>query len=81
VVWTRNAAPFAATLDDVASLALPFVVQYAVTGYPRAIDAHTPRAAHASISALAPRFGPRAVSPLRPDCHLGRCMIALAAPA
>jgi DNA repair photolyase len=63
VFWTRNVAPFAAALDDVAALALPFVVQYTVTGYPRAIDAHTPRAAEAvaRISALAARFGPRAV--------------------
>jgi hypothetical protein len=42
---------------------LPFVVHYTVTGYPRAIDAHTPRAAEAvaGISALAARYGPRAV--------------------
>lgn len=63
VFWTRNIAPFAAALDDVAALELPFVIQYTVTGYPRAIDAHTPRAAEAvaGISALAARYGPRAV--------------------
>ena len=63
VLWTRNIAPFAAALDDVAALELPFVIQYTVTGYPRAIDAHTPRAAEAvaGISALAARYGPRAV--------------------
>lgn len=63
VFWTRNAAPFAAALDDVAALDLPFVVQYTVTGYPRAIDAHTPRSedAVAHIAALAAQYGPRAV--------------------
>ncbi|CAN0472779.1 unnamed protein product [Laminaria digitata] len=63
VFWTRNAAPFADAFDDVAALALPFVVQFTVTGYPRALDAHTPRAAEAvaQIAALAQKFGPRAV--------------------
>jgi hypothetical protein len=63
VFWTRNAAPFADALRDVARLDLPFVVQYTVTGYPRAIDAYTPRAADAvtQISALAAHYGPRAV--------------------
>jgi len=63
VFWTRNVASFVAALDDLAALELPFVAQYTVTGYPRAIDAHTPRAAEgvARISALAARFGPRAV--------------------
>lgn len=63
VFWTRNAAPFAAAFDDVAALGLPFVVQFTVTGYPRALDAHTPRAddAVAQITALARKFGPRAV--------------------
>lgn len=63
VFWTRNAAPFAAALGDVTELGLPFVVQFTVTGYPRAIDAHTPRAADAiaQINSLADKYGPRAV--------------------
>lgn len=63
VFWTRNAAPFAAALEDVSGLGLPFVIQFTVTGYPRAIDAHTPRAedAVAQIRALARKYGPRAV--------------------
>lgn len=63
VFWTRNAAPFGAALDDVTALELPFVVQFTVTGYPRAIDAHTPRAQDgaAQIVALAEKYGPRAV--------------------
>lgn len=63
VFWTRNAAPFAAAFDDVAALDLPFVVQFTVTGYPRSLDPHTPRAADAvaQITALARKFGPRSV--------------------
>jgi len=63
VFWTRNAAPFSAALDDVAQLMLPFVIQFTVTGYPRALDAHTPRAdsAVAQIKGLAGQFGSRAV--------------------
>ena len=63
VFWTRNAAPFADALSDVAALGLPFVVQYTVTGYPRALDAHTPRAEEAisQIRAISERFGRRSV--------------------
>ena len=63
VFWTRNASPFSAALDDVAQLKLPFVIQFTVTGYPRALDAHTPRAdtAVAQIKGLAGQFGSRAV--------------------
>jgi len=63
VFWTRNAAPFMAALDDVAARAIPFVVQFTITGYPRAIDAATVHAdrAVAQVRALAGRFGPRAV--------------------
>lgn len=63
VFWTRNAAPFAAALDDVAALGLPFIVQFTVTGYPRGLDAHTPRAADAAaqVTVLAQKFGRRAV--------------------
>jgi hypothetical protein len=63
VFWTRNAAPFVAAFDDVAAFDLPFVVQFTVTGYPRNLDAHTPRVADAvaQIAALAQKFGPRVV--------------------
>lgn len=46
-----------------AALNLPFVVQFTVTGSSRNLDAYTPRAADAAaqISALARKFGPRAV--------------------
>ena len=63
VFWTRNAAPFTGALDDVSAHGLPFVIQYTVTGYPRAIDAHTPRAAEAiaQIRSLVRKYGHRAV--------------------
>lgn len=61
--WTRNAAPFAATLERVSSLGIPFVVQFTATGYPRALDAHTVRPAEAAgqIAALSARHGRRSV--------------------
>lgn len=62
VFWTRNAGPFMAALDDVAARGIPFVVQFTITGYPRAIDAATPAAERAAdqLHAIAARFGPRA---------------------
>lgn len=63
VFWTRNAAPFAAGLAAVESLGLPYVVQYTVTGYPKALERGVPPAAHAvrQITGLAARLGRRAV--------------------
>ena len=63
VFWTRNAAPFADALQDVTALNLPFVVQFTVTGYPRLLDARTPRADDAAeqIAALSRKYGRRAV--------------------
>ena len=63
VFWTRNAAPFGDALHDVAALNLPFVIQFTVTGYPRILDAHTPRAAEAveQIAGLSRKYGRRAV--------------------
>lgn len=62
VFWTRNAAPFRGVLADLARQSRPFVVQFTVTGYPRALDAHTVRAevAIGQIRSLAAEFGPRA---------------------
>jgi hypothetical protein len=62
VFWTRNAGPFLTALDEIAARGYPFVVQYTITGYPRALEASTIAAdvATAQIAALARRFGPRA---------------------
>ncbi|MCG8544587.1 MAG: DUF1848 domain-containing protein, partial [Alphaproteobacteria bacterium] len=60
VFWTRNMRPLAARLDSVAAVA-PFIVQYTITGYPRALETSTvpPDRAAADLKALARRFGPR----------------------
>jgi hypothetical protein len=63
VFWTRNAGPFFPILEDLAAAKVPFVVQFTVIGYPRAIETATiaAEAAAAQIRALAGRFGRRAV--------------------
>lgn len=63
VFWTRNAAPFMGGLREVRAAGLPFVVQYTVTGYPKALETSvidTDRAVE-QVRALAAEFGPRAV--------------------
>ncbi|HLO77918.1 MAG TPA: DUF1848 family protein [Magnetospirillum sp.] len=63
VFWTRNAGPFQRALRLVRDAGLPFVVQYTVTGYPRALERSVVDAERAMghIRALAAAFGPRAV--------------------
>lgn len=60
VFWTRNLQPFFGALDAVHQKSLPFVVQYTVIGYPRALDAATidPARAIDHIRAVAARYGP-----------------------
>jgi Domain of unknown function (DUF1848) len=41
VFWTRNAGPFLPALAEVARAGFAFVVQFTITGYPRALDAAT----------------------------------------
>lgn len=62
VFWTRNVGPLQGRLREIAAIA-PFVVQFTVTGYPRAlepgvIDTET---GVTQIRALSEMFGPRAV--------------------
>lgn len=38
VFWTKNAGPFLQKLDVVAAMGYPFVVQYTINGYPRALE-------------------------------------------
>lgn len=63
VFWTRNARPFAPALAAVAAQDRPFVVQYTIIGYPRAIDANVidPALAIANAREIARRYGRRAV--------------------
>jgi hypothetical protein len=59
VFWTRNVGPFFAVLDEVRRRGFPFVVQYTITGYPRALDqATTPtEQAIAHLHRLSGTFG------------------------
>jgi hypothetical protein len=63
VFWTKNAAPFADVLAEVAAKGFPFVVQYTATGYPAALEDAAPDAARsvAEMKRLRDAFGPRAV--------------------
>lgn len=90
VFWTRNAAPFAEGLAAVDGLRLPYVVQYTVTSYPKALETGVSPADHAvrQITELAGRLGRQAIvwrydpilftSLTPPDWHL-RNFAALAA--
>ncbi len=42
VFWTRNIAPFEDALAMVKKAGLPFIVQYTLTNYPKALERHTP---------------------------------------
>ena len=61
--WTRNARPFARALAAVAAQGKPFVVQYTILGYPRAIDTNVidPRLAIDNARAIAEAYGQRVV--------------------
>ena len=63
VFWTRNARPFARALAAVAAQRKPFVVQYTILGYPRAIDTNVidPRLAIGNARAIADAYGKRVV--------------------
>ena len=39
IFWTKNLTPFMDTLDEVYQRGYPFVVQYTINGYPRALEA------------------------------------------
>ena len=61
VFWTRNAAPFMATLQELAAESVPFVVQFTLTGYPRLLETSVPAidTALAQMRQIAKRFGSR----------------------
>jgi hypothetical protein len=61
VFWTRNIGPLEPHLRDIAARA-PFMVQFTVTGYPRALEPGVidSRLAVEQIVKLTSRFGPRA---------------------
>jgi DNA repair photolyase len=61
VLWTRNIKPLVPDLGAIAARA-PFMVQFTITGYPRALEPHVidAEAAVAQVKALRDRWGPRA---------------------
>lgn len=61
VFWTKNIGPFLPVLDRLAARGDPFVVQYTITGYPRALERAViePERASWHVQALARTFGPR----------------------
>jgi len=61
VLWTRNIGPLMDRLGEITSVA-PFMVQFTVTGYPRALEPGVIETgtAIAQIRTLADSFGPRA---------------------
>ena len=61
VFWTRNIGPLHDRLGEIATVA-PFMVQFTVTGYPRALEPGVieVETAIAQIRALSDSFGPRA---------------------
>ena len=60
VFWTRNFAPMLLRLDELAAFGRPSVVQYTITGYPRAIEAAViePLRAIAQFGELSARVHP-----------------------
>jgi hypothetical protein len=61
VLWTRNLRPLLPRLDEVRRVA-PFVVQFTLTGYPRALESSViaPEDAVEQLRELRRRWGPRA---------------------
>jgi DNA repair photolyase len=62
VFWTRTIKPLIPDLGEVGARA-PFMVQFTITGYPRALEPHVidTEAALAQVRALRDKWGPRAV--------------------
>ncbi|PKU23523.1 DUF1848 domain-containing protein [Telmatospirillum siberiense] len=63
VFWTRHAGPFLPALAEVRRAGLPFIVQYTLTGYPRALEEGVIDEATslALIRRLSDEYGSRAV--------------------
>ena len=60
VFWTKNLTPFEDTLDEVHCQDFPFVVQYTINGYPRALESRVmdPDQSMQTFRAAADRYGP-----------------------
>lgn len=63
VFWTKNVGPFLPYLQEVRERGYPFVVQYSLTGYPRAVETSVVQARQSveHIRQLTGIYGPRTV--------------------
>lgn len=63
IFWTKNIGPFLPRLESVRQMGFPFVLQYSITGYPRALEASVPAASRSveMVRRIAEAFGPRTV--------------------
>lgn len=61
VFWTKNVAPFMGVLDEVHERGFPFMVQYTINGYPRALESRVVDAGRSveHLRAVAQKFGGR----------------------
>lgn len=61
VFWTKNLAPFMNVLDEVHDRGFPFIVQYTINGYPRALESRVVDARRSveHLGAVAEKFGRR----------------------
>lgn len=62
VFWTKNLGPFTEHLGEIRRRGYPFIVQYTINGYPRALEFSVVDAARSvqHMQRLAETFGPRA---------------------
>ena len=62
VFWTKNIVPFMDTLDGVYDLGYPFIVQYTINGYPRALESRVVDSTKSveSFRHVAKKYGSRA---------------------
>ena len=61
VFWTKNLGPFLGALKEVHRQKFPFIVQYTINGYPRALESRVIDAQQsiAHMKALADEYGPK----------------------
>lgn len=61
VFWTKNLLPFAGCLPEIRRMGFPFVIQYAINGYPRALERSVidPERSVDLFRRTADQFGPR----------------------
>ena len=61
VFWTRNATPFVPVLAEVAQRGIAFMMQYTITGYPRALESSVTETKRSieTLRRLADLYGPR----------------------